>query len=282
MTSSWQHSTSAWPLGAWIMVGILTIVTGLGVSAGVLSPGLLLDAIALWPGLLLPLAAAIFVAWKKGWRRRVGAIPPLLIVTWIGLTGAAHLGGWVALPSSFGELIGPQESPALATMSISVNGRLSVAVSDSGHLYEVRYIRLGGPVGVPTAVETTTEGALNIAVRDGGTSAWFRYAGWRLGLQGATEWNLNLTGDVTGDLSQLSLGSLTLGGVGTLTLGEAAKATPVTVMGDFVINLPADAAATASGNVATPDDWSENVSPASGEGWIFSVAEGASLRINQP
>ncbi len=264
------------------MVGILTIVTALGVSAGVLSTGLLLDAIALWPGLVPPLAATIVVAVKKGWSRRIGAIPPLLFITWIGLTGAAHLGGWVALPSSSGELIGPEESPNLATMSIAADGRLSVSASDGSHLYEVRYIRLGGPVGVPSAVETTTGGALNVAVRDGGTSEWFKYAGWRLGLGEATEWNLNLAGDVAGDLSQVSLGSLTLGGTGTLTLGEAAKATPVTVMGDFVINLPVNAAASASGNVQTPDDWSENASPTPGEGWIFSVAEGASLRINQP
>ncbi|CAN5235340.1 hypothetical protein BH18ACT5_BH18ACT5_13110 [soil metagenome] len=282
MTSSWQRPTSAWPLGAWIMAGVLAVVTGLGVSARVLSPGLLLDAISLWPGLVPAQIAGIVVAIRKGWRRRVGAIPPLLLITWIGLTGAAHIGAWAALPSSNGELIGPELTPGLASMTIATEGRLLVSASVGPHLYAVRYVRLGGSVGIPQATETTTENALNISVRDGGNSEWFQYAGWRLALDQATEWNLNLEGDVAGDLSGVPLGSLTLSGRGTLTLGEAAKATPVSVMGDFVLNLPNEAAATASGNVDLPATWTDNTSPGRGQGWIISVANGASLRINQP
>lgn len=282
MTSSWEHPTSAWPLGVWIMVGILSIVTGLAVSARVLSPGLLLDAIALWPGLVPALAGLVIVTLRKGWRRRIGAIPPLLIVTWIALAGAAHLGGWAPLPSSSGELIGPETSPGLATMTIAADGRLLVGPTSGSQVYDVRYIRLGGTVGVPNAVETTTANTLHIAVSDGGSAPWFQYAGWRLGLDQSTEWNLSLAGDVAGDLSQVAVGSLTLGGSGTLTLGVVSKATPVSVMGDFVVDLPSRVAATASGDVEVPPSWTEDSSPTAGEGWVFSVADGASLRINQP
>jgi hypothetical protein len=78
------------------------------------------------------------------------------------------------------------------------------------------------------------------------------------------------------------LGSLTLSGSGSVTLGKVSKATPVSVMGDFVVNLPGDVPASASGAVSVPPGWNGDASPVAGEGWIFSVADGASLVINQP
>jgi hypothetical protein len=167
-------------------------------------------------------------------------------------------------------------------MNIATTGRLVVEGTTEGHLYTVRFLRLGGGVGIPEAIETTTESALNIAVSDGGTTPWFRYVGWRLGLDQATEWNLSLTGTVSGDLSTIEVGSLTLFGNGHLSLGDASKPIPVSVMGDYVVDLPADTAARATGSVQVPSTWNEGASPTSGDGWIFVVAEGGSLRINQP
>jgi hypothetical protein len=259
MTSTEQGPPSAWPLGAWIMVAILAVVTALGVSVQVLAPGLLLDGIALWPGLLPASIALLIVALTKSWRRRRGAIPPLLLLTWIGLAGAAHFGGWVALPSSAGELVGPETAPPQVTLTLQTEGRLLIDDSDDGFLYEVRYVRLGGEVGVPEAVEAKSEDHLEVTVRDGGTSPWFRYAGWRLSLTPATEWSLDLTGDVDADLTGVPLDSLTLDGSGSVTLGQATEPTPVVIKGDYVLNLPAG-----------------------DEGWIISVEDGGSLRINQP
>lgn len=282
MTSSWEHPTSAWPLGASIMVGILIVVAALGISAGVIAPGLLLDAIALWPGLVPAFLAAIVTTIRRRWRRRSGAISPLLVITWIVLTAAAHIGGWAALPSSAGELIGPAPELGLATMRVRVDGRLLVGATESTYLYEVRYLRLGGQVGIPEAVETTTVAALEVVVRDRGTTPWFRYAGWRLGLDPETEWNLHLDGEIAGDVSELVIGSLTLVGAGSLTLGVATGPTPVTVMGDFILDLPSGVPAMATGNFIAPSSWNGDSSATAGEGWIISVAEGATVRINQP
>ncbi|MGH8925165.1 MAG: hypothetical protein ACRDWA_11100 [Acidimicrobiia bacterium] len=281
---------SAWPLGAWIMAAMLIAVVGVGVSTSVISPGLVLDAISLWPGLAPVLVGLILVALRRAWRRRAGAIPPLLIITWLILVSAVHLSAWVALPTSSGELIGPTvegSSPVeLATVMIAPLGRLVVETSTSQALYQVRFLRLGGPVGVPSAEEVSGGTGLNVSVVDQGTTRWFRYAGWRLLLVPETTWNLNLGGNVSGDLSALTLGSLTLNGSGTLTLNTAARSTPVAVLGSYEISLPVGATARVTGQAQVPEGWLETedgyASGGPGEGWIISVAEGGSLVVNQP
>ncbi|MGH8957477.1 MAG: hypothetical protein ACRDVK_02255 [Acidimicrobiia bacterium] len=290
MTGSWERPQSAWPLGAWIMAAMLLAVIGVAVTTSVLSTGLALDAISLWPGLVPALIALLVVALRKAWRRRAGAIPGLLVITWLILTSAAHLSAWVALPSSSGELIGPSVAGSapieLATAMIAPRGRLVVESSTADALYQVRFLRLGGPVGVPAAEESTGGTGLNISVADQGTTRWFRYAGWRLLLRAETTWNLNLGGDVSGDLSTLTLGSLTLNGSGTVTLNRASRSTPVAVLGTYDINLPAGAVAIVTGEAQVPKSWVETedgfASGEAGEGWIISVAEGGSLRVNQP
>ena len=290
MTGSWERPQSAWPLGAWIMAAMLFAVVAVGVSTSVLSPGLVLDAISLWPGLVPPLIALLVVAWRKSWRRRAGAIPALLLITWLILTSAVHLSAWVALPSSSGELIGPAVEDSarieLATATIAPRGRLVVESSAASALYQVRFLRLGGPVGIPAAEEVTGGTGLNISVADRGTTRWFRYAGWRLLLTPETTWNLNLGGDVSGNLRNLTLGSLTLNGSGTVALNTATRATPVAVLGSYEIDLPAGAVAVVTGEAQVPDSWIETedgfASGEGGDGWVISVAEGGSLRVNQP
>jgi hypothetical protein len=270
------------------MAAMLATAVAVAISTSVLSPGLLLDAISLWPGLVPALIALLLIAFRKAWRRRAGAVPALLIITWLLLASAAHLSAWVALPSSSGELIGPANSAGieLATASISPGGRLVVESSADDALYQVRFLRLGGPVGVPAATEVTGGTGLNISVSDRGTTRWFRYAGWRLLLRPETVWNLNLGGDVSGDLSALALGSLTLNGSGTVTLSAVTKSTPLAVLGSYVITLPAGAVASVSGEADVPEAWIETedgfASGVEGEGWIISVAEEGSLRVNQP
>lgn len=277
---------SAWPLGAWIMSAMLVAVLGVAISTAVLSPGLVLDAISLWPGLIPPSIAVTVVALRKAWRRRAGAIPPLLVITWLILVSASHLSGWVALPSSSGELFGPREPSQLATVMIAPAGRLIVDASSDESLYQVRFLRLGGPVGIPAAEEVAGGAGLNISVMDLGTTPWFSYAGWRLVLGQGTTWNLNLGGDVSGDVSALTLGSLTLNGSGTLTLGSTETSTPVAVLGSYAITLPAGVAARVAGEADVPESWIRTddgfASGAEGEGWIISVAEGGSLLINPP
>ena len=270
------------------MAAMLTTAAAVAISTSVLSPGVVLDAISLWPGVVPFVVALLVVAFRKAWRRRAGAVPPLLIITWLLLASAAHLSGWVALPSSSAELVGPINSAPveLATATISPRGRLIVESSTDDALYQVRFLRLGGPVGVPAAEEITGGSGLNISVSDRGTTHWFRYAGWRLLLRPETIWNLNLGGDVSGNLSALTLGSLTLNGSGSVTLNTATQSTPVAILGSYVISLPAGAVASVRGEAEVPESWIETedgfASGEAGEGWIMSVAEGGSLRVNQP
>ena len=72
MSDAWERPVSGWPVGAWAMAGMLPIVGGIGISANVLSPGLALDLISLWPGLLPVVVALVIVAIKKAWRRTDG------------------------------------------------------------------------------------------------------------------------------------------------------------------------------------------------------------------
>lgn len=283
MTSTWERPLSAWPLGAWIMAAMLVAVLGVAVSTSVLSPGLLLDAISLWPGLTPSLIAAIVVAFRRSWRRRAGAIPPLLVISWLILASASHLAGIPVLPSSSGELIGPADGPSLATVRVAPAGRLLVEAGTNDALYQIRFLRLGGPVGLPAAEETTGESGVNLTIIDGGTTEWFRYAGWRLLLDPDITWNLNLGGNVSGDLSSLRIGSLTLNGSGVIELGSIQDATPVAVLGSYQVTIPPGASATIEGEAAVPETWlrTENGYATGVDGWMISVAEGASLIVNQ-
>lgn len=286
MATEWEQPASAWPLGAWAMAGMLVIAIGVGVSAAVISPGLLLDAIALWPGLVPVLAVLLITAIRRGWQKRSGAIAPLLLVTWIALVGASHLSGWRALPSSAGELIGPAVDPSLATVSVSPRGRLQVQPDSGSNLYQVRFLRLGGMVGPARAEEVESDAGLSISITDGGSDRWFRYAGWQLLLNSAPVWNLNLGGDVDGDLSDLSIGSLTLSGSGKIELPAVERPVAVSVMGSFLLMIPSGTPVTVSGPANVPPTWSRSedgyTSGAPGEGYVVSVASGGSVRIVEP
>ena len=286
MTTDWERRASAWPLGAWAMAGMLVIVSGVAVSASVLAPGILLDGISLWPGLVPVLVALLVTALRKGWRRRSGAIAPLLLITWILLVGAAHLSGWVALPSSSGELYGPTQGPELATVSIKPPGRLQVEAGAGASLYQVRFLRLGGPVGAPRAEEVTGLGGVSVTVTEDPPDPWFRFAGWILRLDPNRTWNLDLGGQVSGDLSDLAIGSLTLNGEGEVTLGLVDRPVAVSVMGAFQLIIPEGTAASVSGPVNVPEGWVATEegfsSGVAGEGYVISVAAGGSLLIREP
>ncbi len=286
MSTDWDRPASAWPLGAWAMAGMLAIVTGVGVSASVLAPGILLDGISLWPGLVPVLVALVVTAIRKGWRRRSGAIAPLLLITWLLLVGAAHLSGWVALPSSAGELYGPTEGPELGTVSIKPVGRLKVEAGSGENLYQVRFLRLGGPVGAPRAEEVTSLGGVSVTVTEDPPDPWFRFAGWILRLDPGRTWNLDLGGQLSGDLSDLVIGSLTLSGEGEVTLAQVDRPVAVSVMGSYQLVVPAGTAVTVSGPVTVPEGWVATEggfsSGVAGEGYVIRVAAGGSLLIRVP
>lgn len=283
MIGAWDRPVSGWPVGAWAMAGLLPIAVGVGISASVLSPGLALDAISLWPGLVPFLVALVAVLVKKSWRRRSGALPPLFLLTWMIVAIATHLAAWPPLPSSSAELVGPVAFEGPVTLSVRTGGSLRVGEGDGGGIYRIGFIRLGGDVGVPAAEETATPSGLAVAVHDQGTTEWFRYAGWRISLQTAPSWNLSLGGDIVADLAGLAIGSLSLEGSGSVHLGGADRATPVAVRGEFSVTVPMTVPARVVGKAQVPEDWRATAdgyeAPVPGDGWIIAVAEGASVVV---
>jgi hypothetical protein len=266
------------------MAGMLPIVAGIGISANVLSPGLALDLISLWPGLLPVAVALVIVAAKKAWRRRMGALPPLLIITWIALVVSAHIAALEPLPSSSADLIGPADVPDHVTLVAHSPGVLDVRVNDRGTIYRVGFVRLGGQIGIARAEEVSTAFGLTVSIGDAGPTEWFRYAGWTLDLAPNTQWNLSLGGELEGDLTGLDLGSVSLDGNGELTLGPTDHPVPVAVRGDFDLRIPVTGAARVVGSADVPNGWLTTAdgfrSPVEGEGWVISVAAGSSVVIN--
>jgi hypothetical protein len=283
MRNAWEHPVSGWPVGAWAMSGMLPIVGAVGISANVLSPGLALDLISLWPGLVPAVIAAAIVLLRKASRRRMGALAPLLLITWMVLSASAHLSGWEALPSSSADLIGPVEAPESVTLTARSSGALEVRVKDRGSIYRVGFLRRGGAVGVPTAEELIAPLGLTVTIADAGPTNWFRYAGWALDLAAGPRWNLSLGGVLAGDLTGLDLGSVSLDGEGELRLGPTDRATPVAVRGQFSLLIPADVPARVTGNAEVPAGWLSTDdgfrSPADGDGWVISAAAGSSVEI---
>jgi hypothetical protein len=263
---------------------MLPIVGGIGISANVLSPGLALDLISLWPGLMPVAAALIIVAIKKAWRRRMGALPPLLIITWIALAVSAHIAALAPLPSSSADLIGPTEGPDHVTLAAHSPGLLEVRVSDRGAIYRVGFVRLGGHIGIARAEEVATPFGLTVSIGDAGPTEWFRYAGWTLDLAPNTQWNLSLGGELDGNLTGLDLGSVSLDGTGELTLGPTDHPVPMAVRGNFDLLIPGGVPARVVGNVDVPNGWLSTAdgfrSPVDGEGWVISAAAGSSVVIN--
>ena len=284
MLNAWDHPVSGWPVGAWAMAGMLPVVIAIGVTANVLSPGLVLDLISLWPGLLPAALALVVVAINKSWSRRMGAVPPLLIITWIALAVAAHTSALEPLPSSSADLIGPAESPEHVTLAAHSSGSLDVRVSDRGAIYRVGYVRMGGETGIAQAEEVSTVMGLTVSIGDSGPSQFFRYAGWTLDLAPRTQWNLSLGGELDGDLTGLDLGSVSLEGSGELTLGPTDHPVPMAVQGTFRFLIPGGVAARVVGTADVPSGWVTTAdgfrSPVEGEGWVISSSAGSSLRIN--
>jgi hypothetical protein len=269
------------------MAGTFPIAVTVGISATVLSPGLVLDAISLWPGVIPGLIALGVVAIRKAWRTRTGALPPLLLLSWMVLSAGAHLAAWRPLPSSSAEIAGPTATADSITMTVHPQGRLELSVigqdQAGGPVYRIGFVRLGGEVGVPAAEEISNQIGLTVSIHDSGTTNWFQYEGWRLQLAPQTQWNLSLGGDITGSLVGLDLASLSIDGSGAIRLGSAGHLAPIAIRGNFSLTIPAGAQAQVVGSAQVPEVWETTAdgsrAPAPGEGWLISVAEGATLVI---
>ncbi len=284
MSAPWSHSNSSWPLGSLAVLVAVLIAGGVGVASAILSPGLALDLISLWPGLIPALIAVVVVSIRRAWTRRIGAMPQLLALTWLAMGVAAHIDGWPPLPSSAAQLEGPINTFTSSSLDVELSGQLEVSAADSPELYAVEFIRLGGRVGVAEAEEISLEESISVAIHDAGTTPFFRYAGWRISLSTRTTWNLDLEGAIGADLTGLVLSDVAATGGGWLRFGSYTTTTPLELRGGtFEVTVPAHSAVRITGEAQVPDTWvvvnGGYRAPIEGEGLVISVIEGASVFI---
>jgi hypothetical protein len=271
-------------LGSLAVLVAVLVAGGVGVASAILSPGLALDLISLWPGLVPAVIALLVVGVRHGWRRRLGAMPQLLTLSWLALGVAAHIDGLPLLPSSAAELEGPANNFTLSSLEVHLVGRLEVTAGGDPELYAVEFIRLGGAVGVAEAEEVSVEETIAVALQDSGTTPFFRYAGWRISLSTQSTWNLDLGGAIGADLTGLLLSEVTADGGGWLRMGSYTLTTPIELRGGaFEVTVPASSAVRILGEARVPPSWvvinGGYRAPTDGEGLVISVVEGASLSI---
>lgn len=260
------------------MVGLTLVALSVGVFGSVLSPSVVLDAVALWPVAALVVPAALLGL--KGGRNR--ALAPLVLLTWMLTTVGLHLGGAGGLPSGAATIRPDLEGVTSARLTVVIPD--VVLEMESGD-FEVSPSPIGGRGGVPLVEQVSgSDSASFVVTDDREQSPWFRFGEYRIGLPATVRWDLQLrVGSVDLDLTDVQLsGGRIAASTGRIVLGEAAGTVPLTVAGDIEVVIPAGVAARVSGTTAVPAEWAvdgdDAVSPTPGDGWQIR-AESGSVRI---
>ncbi len=270
-----------WTVWAWLMVALVGVSIGAGIVGGILAPSVLLDVVSFWPLVVVPLIAAV-VLWRRR-SSRTGAVPPLLLITIVSLVIGLHLLGWSKLPSSAADLIGPPAQQGTVSLSISLPGRLVIGVGDSP-LYTIRLDRAGGNLGVPEALERSTDGVLSVDVHQMDGGRWFRTEGWTATLARSPVWKLDLSStQLEADLRELAIDSLTVDGSGTVLLGSSPAT--VAVSGAITVGVAPGTAVEVHGSASVPAGWERTDdgfrSPGTGSSISIAVTEGAHVVIKE-
>ena len=284
-----RRPSSPWTLWAWLMVAVALVSIAAGVVGGILAPSVVLDVLSLWPLVVgaFFVAAALLPLRKRG-PARISAVLPLLLITMLGSSVVVHLTGWEPLPSSSADLTGPRAAGTdLAELTLDLTGHLSIAAGE-GDLYSVQIERSGGSTGVPEALESNFEdGPFFVVLRETDGGRWFRTSGWELYLGVGPTWSLALESpDLQADLTGLQLRALSLRGAGSAALPLPGEVdVPVTVGGDFLIEVPAETSVEVVGTAVVPGGWVETAdgyqSLLVGPSLIITVEEGARVEIRQ-
>ncbi|MGA7269729.1 MAG: hypothetical protein WB239_01530 [Acidimicrobiia bacterium] len=280
-------------VAAWMLVMALVVAVSVGLMAGILSPALVVDLVAMWPLVVVVIAAGLVGSWR-GHRHhaRAGAILPLAIISAFVFAISLHLGGWSQLPTAEARLTGPpaEELSNPTRLTAHISGALVVGSTESGAGYRVDPILRGGSVGVPQSTETTVDGALSIILSSAQEApSWYRFSGWKLGLAPVVGWRLILNGAIDADLSTLEIDGLALGGSGSVILGPPPEpGAEVVLSGDFHMSVPAGTAARVVGPATVPSGWSRESDGFSSPGlaaggpiWTIRVKGDTALRLSE-
>ncbi len=276
---------SIWPLAALVMALVTAAVIGFGVVAGILSPTVVLDVVALWPLGALAVLVAVFVWFRRGRSPRSLALPGLILVSWLVVALGLHLSGWSVLPSSAADVSGP-DGAAIETARLTIefeSGELQIGANTGPELYRAGVLRIGGESGVPEAFERVLEGDAAVVISERADSDWFRFGGWWVQL-GQASWQLELSARVMeADLADLALsGAVVNAGSGSLVLGVPAADSTISITGPLRVSVPSGVSVLVVGPADAPSSWARTsdgwASDASGPGWRIEV-EGAAIEI---
>lgn len=271
----------------------------LAVALRLLSPAILLDVASLWPIGAAMLGAGWVV--RRIWAGRpVAAAPifPLLIFSWLVFSSSFYAADLPGLPSSSGDLRGPPaEQSDFDTFTVEMTeGHLRLSEGTGQAAYRVDMTRRGGRAGVPVALESTGQDRAEVRVLDtrdtlatdvnvsGRDNPWLRFAGWEVYLHARPDWIVTLSApQVSADLRNLKIASLTLTGEGAVQVGEAPGPVEISINGTFTLEVPEQTPVEVLGAAIVPEDWTVDEDMAwSGErstGWNITVAEGGSVQI---
>ena len=269
----------AWLLPIAAVVGILIYA-----AVGWLSRSVVIDFLAWWPLWVLIAVVGILTRRRRIGKVRLSGVIPFLALAALTVFLAGHLMGWDIMPSSAASLVGPaSDSVTTAAMSARIDGRLDVGLGEAGYLYSTAPIRTGGDTGLPEAVERTQGTSIAVILTPVEDPGLYTFAGWNLDLDPSPAWALSLGGNLSADLSAFRVTELQVEGKGSVRLGTPMAETPVSVSGEFEIEVPGGAAVRVVGVAEVPANWTETEdgweSPAGSGGWVVSVAAGSTLAI---
>lgn len=267
----------------WLLPLLLVVAVAAFAWTEYLSRSLLLDFIAWWPVWLSVILIALAVRGRRVGRVRLSGLVPLLATMALGIFVAAHVLGWPIMPSTEQVLVGPPpDGISTAALSARVDGDLRVGAG-AEFLYRVEPIRLGGEVGVPDADEQRVESAVVIELMPDDSPGLYGFAGWDVALSTLPVWSLTLQGNLEADLTGLRVSGVQAEGAGSVELGGVEGPTPVSLVGEFSVVVDPGTPIRIVGGATVPDDWetlSDGArSPAPGNGWVVSVAEGSQVTV---
>lgn len=271
---------------AWLLpIGALTILLGMGVF-GRFSRSIVADLLAWWPIWIGLAVVAYLLRSRQVGVFRVAGLVPLLALGLVVLFAWGHVAGWSIMPSASQHLVGPDPgSYSSAELSAAVDGHIDVGKGSETVLYRVDPIRHGGRIGVPQASESEAGGSLVIDLVQPEDPGLYTYSGWEIALSPEAAWSLDLEGAVDADLADIDVFGLHVDGSGFVVLGETNQETPVTIDGDFRLEIPAGSSARVVGTAAVPASWTLTedgaVSGVGPEGWVITVVGDSHLTVSE-
>jgi len=279
---------SLWPLIGWVIFALSAAAFAIAVISGGLMRAVVLDVASFWPAWAVAIVLAL-VLWplsRKG-VRRVGAIAPLLLFSWLTGSVGLHFSGWDQLPSAAGDLAGPAVGAAVtAELGIDVSGDLRLGPG-TGLLYEVTLVRRGGATGPAEALERRTDENVVVQLIERPDAGWFESRGWEVSISRALIWTLSVeAAGVDVDLATIVIASLAIVADGEVRLASPVGMVPIMIDGGVRLEIPMTASVEVIGPADVPAGWeiTDSGFRFTGEGtstYVVTVAEGATLVVTQ-